>query len=292
MYNDIDVKKDLIVIGIQTKEQLEMFQKRSNKIHFIDSLHNKNKYEFPLTAIIAPDEFNRGYPVAWSISNHTDELTLRLFLEEIKSRCSDSFKVNCVMTDDDNTGWNAFTAVFGESKHLLCKWHITRAWRKKLTLVPESIQDEVMQPLLLVLNEKDVEQFSKLQDGFLKRYSLVRPRFVRYFQDNYMNRVEKWVMCFRQFDHYHTDTNMFVESFHNKLKTFFMERRPNKRVDDLINFLLTMEEEDCWRRKRELEDYGHLTDQAVTHIPRHQKGVNIPDTNVINVDNEMFEVQS
>ena len=31
------------------------------------------------------------------------------------------------MTDDDNTGWNAFTSVFQESKHLLCKWYITRA---------------------------------------------------------------------------------------------------------------------------------------------------------------------
>ena len=67
MYNDIDVKKDLFVIGIQTKEQLEMFQKRSNKIHCIDSTHNTNKYKFPLTTIIVPDEFNRGYPVAWLI---------------------------------------------------------------------------------------------------------------------------------------------------------------------------------------------------------------------------------
>ena len=155
------------------------------------------------------------------------------------------------MTGDGNTGWNAFTAVFGESKHLLCKWHITRAWRRKLTLVPESIQDEVMQSLLLILSEKDQEQFAKLQDGSLKRYSLVAPRFVCYFQDNYMSRVEKWAMCFRQFDHFHADTNMFVESFHNKLKTFFMEQRPNKRVDDLINLLLTKEEEDYWRRKRD-----------------------------------------
>ena len=106
--------------------------------------------------------------------------------------------------------------------------------------MPESIQDEVMQSLLLILNEKDQEQFAKLQDGFLKRYSLVAPRFARYFQDNYMSRVEKWAMSFRQFDYCHTYTNMFEESFHNKLKPFYMERRPNKRVDDLINFLLTI----------------------------------------------------
>ena len=59
-------------------------------------------------------------------------------------------------------------------------------------------------------------------------------------------------MCFKQFDHCDTDTNMFVESFHNKLKIFFMEQIPNKRVDDLINILLTIEEGDYWRRERDL----------------------------------------
>ena len=121
------------------------------------------------------------------------------------------------------------TGVFGESKHLLCKWHTTHAWRRKLTLVSELIQDEAMQSLLLILNEKDEEQFGKLQNGFLKRYSLVVSCFARYFPENYMNRVEKWTMCFRQFDHCQADTNMFVESFHNKLKAFFKEKRPNKR---------------------------------------------------------------
>ena len=77
------------------------------------------------------------------------------------------------MTDDDNTGWNAFTSVFGQSKHLLCKLHTTRSWRGNLKLVPESIQDEVMRALLFILNEKEEAQFNVLSEGFLKRYSLV-----------------------------------------------------------------------------------------------------------------------
>ena len=93
-YNDIGIKKDIFVIRIQTEEQLEMFQKGSNKIHCINSTHNTNKYELPLTAIIVPDKFNRRYPVACLISNHTYGL-------KIKRRCSESFLVK---TDDDNTG--------------------------------------------------------------------------------------------------------------------------------------------------------------------------------------------
>ena len=50
-------------------------------------------------------------------------------------------------------------------------------------------------------------------------------------------------MWFRQFEHFKTDTNVFVESFHNKSKSFFMKRRANKRVDDLLP--ITEEEGYC-----------------------------------------------
>ena len=100
------------------------------------------------------------------------------------------------MTGDDSTEW---TSVFGESKHLLCKWHITRAWRRKLKLVPESIQDEVMRALLVILNEKEEAQFNTLHEGFLKRYSFVAQAFIKYYRDNYAGRVEKRAVCFRQF---------------------------------------------------------------------------------------------
>ena len=158
--------------------------------------------------------------------------------------------------------------------------------------MPESIQDEVMRALLVILNEKEEAQFNTLHEGFLKRYSLVAPAFIKYYRDNYAGCVEKWAMCFRQFEHCKTDTNMFVESFHNKLKTFFMERRPNKRVDDLINLLLTIEEEDYWSRKRDVEYYESLADQPTDQINRHEKGINIPDAHVNKIDEEIYEVVS
>ena len=82
------LKKDLFVLGIQTKEQLEMFKQGAQKIYSIDSTHSTNKYEFPLTTIMVPDEFNRGYPVGWLISNHADEVTLRPFFRRNKEKMS------------------------------------------------------------------------------------------------------------------------------------------------------------------------------------------------------------
>ena len=48
-----------------------------------------------------------------------------------------------------------------------------------------------------------------------------------------------------------TDTNMYVEAFYSRLKTFYMDRKPIRSVDDLLNVLLKLEEDDFWRYKRE-----------------------------------------
>ena len=124
MFDEIDVNGDLFVLGIQTKEQRDMFIKGSQKILCIDATHSTNRYGFALVTLLVPDEFGKGYP-------------------EIKKRCPPDFTSNACMTDDDNSGWNALTSVFGEWRHLLCKWHIHRAWTRKLSLVPENYRDEI-----------------------------------------------------------------------------------------------------------------------------------------------------
>lgn len=40
-----------------------------------------------------------------------------------------------------------------------------------------------------------------------------------------------------------TDTNMFVESFNNKPKIFYMNCRPSKCFDDLLILLLVTDED-------------------------------------------------
>ena len=68
---------------------------------------------------------------------------------------------------------------------------------------------------------------------------------------------------------------MYVESFHNILKTYYMERKPDKRVDDLTNVLLTYEEDAYWRHKREkIYETKH---QSVNNNSRHARGMAIAD---------------
>ncbi|XP_047136661.1 uncharacterized protein LOC124813534 [Hydra vulgaris] len=283
VYDDIDFNKDSFVIAIQTKHQLSMFEKHASQIVCIDSTHCTNQYAFPLVTLLVRDDFKRGYPVAFLISNHANEQTITPFLEEIKKRCSSFVKVNAVMTDDDSSGWNAFCNVFGDVRHLLCKWHVKRAWRSKLSLAgPAHLQEEVYKILETIIDEKDPQVFLSTMNRFIKVYEHKSPNFIKYFVTYYASRHIKWASCYRNFQHADTDTNMLCESFHNKLKTVYMERRPNKRLDDLINLLLKIEEDSYWRYKRDNIYLGTIS-LPKYYKKRHEKGMLISDNCVVNV---------
>ena len=119
-------------------------------------------------------------------------------------------------------------------------------------------------------------------DGVIlyKRYESLYPELVSYLQTYYFKRCERWAMCYRNFPHAGTDTNMFVESYHNRLKTFYLNRKRNKRVDDLFNLLLNIEEDDYWRHKRDAVFSGPGSqDRPVA--TRHDRGMLIPNNDIV-----------
>jgi len=132
---------NLFLLGIQTKEQRDCLKTFANKIVCVDATHCTNQYGSQLLNLVVPDEFGKGYPVAHFIATRTDEQVLRFFFSAIKDNCSD-LVINAVMTDDDYAPWNAIVHVFGiEVKHLLCIWHILRAWSHRLqNLVPDRVK--------------------------------------------------------------------------------------------------------------------------------------------------------
>ena len=121
MHDDIDISNDIFAVGIQTRQQKEMFEKQANKIVCIDAIHKTNQYEFPLVNILVPDEFNKSLPVGHLICNRADELVMTPLFAAIKSRCKPDIQINSVMTDDDNGRFNALEKVFSDCSQLLCK---------------------------------------------------------------------------------------------------------------------------------------------------------------------------
>jgi len=76
--------------------------------------------------------------------------------------------------------------------------------------------------------------------------------FIDYFISNYLKRFNVWELWYRKFLHGNASTNMLVVSFHNRLKTFYLERKPNKILDDLVHLLLEIERDDFMRRRKSI----------------------------------------
>ena len=106
-----------------------------------------------------------------------------------------------------------------------------------------------------------------------------------------MNRCNQWAMCYQNFSHGYTDTNMYVESFYNRLKTFHMDRKPIERVNDSLNMLFKIEKDNFWRYKRQTF-YMNNTELHKTNLNRHEVGLKIPDTDISIVTESLWIVKS
>ena len=84
---------------------------------------------------------------------------------------------------------------------------------------------------------------------------------------------------------------MYAEAFYNKLKTFYLDSRPTKQLDDLINLLFKIEEDDYWRHKREVL-YSTNPSIKKTENNRHEKGLVIIDKDMEVINPKRFNVKS
>ncbi|GFW95208.1 hypothetical protein TNCV_314121 [Trichonephila clavipes] len=108
------------------------------------------------------------------------------------------------MTDDNKTTGPAFKKVFTEGvKHLLCKWHLHRAWKKQLNNLVScfEIRNEIYASLIVFLEEKNLTKFKQMMENFGVAFVDEEPAFIKYFDDYYYNL---WCMSDRQFPHSYT----------------------------------------------------------------------------------------
>ncbi|XP_065906337.1 uncharacterized protein [Dysidea avara] len=104
--------------------------------------------------------------------------------------------------------------------------------------------------------------------------------------------IEKWETCHRHFKHGDTDTNMYLESFHNQLKTNYLNGKVNRRVDFLIHHLLEYEKDQFFRYKRDHLLPPPMHKRIQQELSHHQRGMKIPATKVKEINDGMWHVDS
>ncbi|XP_057292978.1 uncharacterized protein LOC130621667 isoform X2 [Hydractinia symbiolongicarpus] len=244
---------DLLLIGIQTKEQKDVFIKNGHKIVFIDiteTLITPTQY---LITVKVLDEYNKGYPVAYLISNSRDETILFYFFRELQVRVQDTdLKVTAVMTENSCNEYYAFRSVFGDDvKHLLCKWNLHRAWCQKIheeCAGDEALQQELYFIFVTMLEEVDLAKFESIATEFVNNYQSRCANFITFFMSNYLSQPEVWASCYRNNPYADCDEILYGDRLHDRIKREIKNNHKVKAIDDILDLILKFEHEDYFNR--------------------------------------------
>ncbi|ORE16062.1 hypothetical protein BCV71DRAFT_156406, partial [Rhizopus microsporus] len=87
--------------------------------------------------------------------------------------------------------------------------------------------------------EKNRETFLLSLLAFNMKYSM-HASFLNYRERNYLSREKfvHWSVAFQPQIFSNIETNSFIESWHNQLKTVYLGRKRNRQVDRLISVLV------------------------------------------------------
>ena len=83
---NLPTDKELFDLGHMTKQQEDSLKENAFKIVCGDSTHEITMYKFKLVTLLVPDEFRRGYSVAYLITSCEDTTVLTAWFTAIKER--------------------------------------------------------------------------------------------------------------------------------------------------------------------------------------------------------------
>lgn len=262
-----------------------MLKKFGGNVICMDSTHGTNAYQFLLISIMVLDDFGEGIPVAWAISNKEDTSSLVLYLTAVKEQVG-NIEPTVFMSDDADAFYNAWQIVFGgETRRLLCFFHVDRAWRKNLSEHIKEKQDlvETYHQLRTLLTETDKSKFHVLLQQFISLIHQKFPGFYSYFSSTYAKRAPIWATCYRVGTV--VNTNMHLESFHRRLKVVYLESKQNRRLDHLLHVLLKISRDLIFESFRKFE-IGKLSHRKCEIRRRHLRAQDLDPGLVHECDGE------
>ncbi|KAK6031150.1 hypothetical protein OSTOST_02702, partial [Ostertagia ostertagi] len=239
LYNPAtDESGDVVITPVQKQWLL----KYSARAICIDDTFNLTCYSLRLATIVVVDEWDKGLPAAYLLSNRMTEAESELLFKEVK-KVMPAFDPTFFMSDDTNSFYNGFRRVFPNSKakKLLCVYHILRTVERncKAKLMDKNLVNHTMETVRELCRTSDQDIFtSKYSDllTFLREQG--EQNMVEYFGRTWSGRVQQWGAFARQYSC--VNTSMLIERFHRTLKHEIFGSKANVRVDVLLDALIAL----------------------------------------------------
>lgn len=279
-YTD-NLDEQCFTFGFASQWQLTLLQKA--KFLSLDATHDVCMYDRGIlyTIVIRHPVAGRGVPVAYLITNDHSTRPLAAWFSSLKEQNVHPVRItiDCSLPED-----NAIQAVWGDDTTVqFCTWHVMRAWqqniRTKVTASHRnrderiiSYKHEIRETLKEIMYEKNVHSFHERLTAFNDKWSDTQPEFCQYFEQQWLDndRYKKWAACYQPNVYSNMETNNYVESWHNQLKTVYLRRRRQHRLDIFMGIMTTAIEFDIKNQIRRLSmNVGRMS--ANTRHDREQQ---------------------
>nr|XP_042897932.1 uncharacterized protein LOC107450172 [Parasteatoda tepidariorum] len=260
------------LLGIMSNAQQKLLE-LNDGIVMIDSTHGLNQYQLKFTTLMVNDTNCEGFPAAVFYSSRETADVVKYFFDAISKRVPNLNLPTVFMSDDAPAYYNAWVNVFGECDfHLLCSWHVKRAWKKNLNskVRVADLRSAIKSDLFELQEETDVVTFDHLCKSFFEKYSsnADAKSFLNYFNEEYMCRTKQWAYCYRV--DCRINVNMKLERWHRLLKYEEGAGRVIKRLDKSLSMVLSAIRAKLFGRLISLERHK-LTARVLDIRSRHDK---------------------
>ena len=212
----------------------------------LDATHHVSRHHLGIlySVVIKHPETGTGCPVGYLFTLDHSAAPLEKWVFFLRELGLSPWKMTI---DCSYVELNALQSVFPRIPIQWCTYHVGQAvWkalqtRVKLQKTEESkrLRSDMMQAFKEMMYTKDEENFHRLHNEFVNQFA-EQKQFIDYYVPNWYNegRFTRWCAAFQPDISTNMETNNFVESWHNQLKTWYFERRRNRRLDTLIAVLV------------------------------------------------------
>ena len=107
-------------------------------------------HDYHLITLLVLNECGAGVPIAWLISSREDQAAISCLLTGLMKACRDTGlqfpTTRYFMSDKAPAYYNAWVHATGQTatQHLLCAWHVVKAWKAKLPMISVSMRSRCL----------------------------------------------------------------------------------------------------------------------------------------------------
>ena len=202
------------------------------------------------TMVIRHPVAARGVPVAYLFTNDQSSAPL---LGWFRFLVSLGVYPQRITIDRDLAEDNAISQTWPNCTIQYCLWHVSRAWvshvQSKITggsvgRIPAQTRVVIRRRLFELMYEKDINVFHELLRAFVSEFQQSQKPFVDYFNKYWVNSrngegYDRWAACYQPEIYSNMETNNYVETWHNQLKTVYLKRKRLHRLDLMLDVLVT-----------------------------------------------------